>query len=261
MSRSFVVAGILMGLACPAVVAEQQPGRTTLRVASYNIKHGRGMDGKVNVERTGDVLARMGADLVALQEVDKNCNRSGRQDIAAVLGKRLGMEHRFASFMDFEGGQYGLAVLSKHPIQDVRRIVLPRGSMEPRAALEVVVQPKDSPVPVSFVCLHLDWIEESSRVTQMRALLEAFKETKHPVILAGDFNCQRPAKPMRMLEEDGWTILDKQGKKTFPSDEPRSEIDFFVVRGFKELAAESDVIDEPMASDHRPIVATIAGRP
>ena len=69
----------------------------TLRVVSYKIKHGRGMDGQVNLERIAAVLRALKPDLVALQEIDNMCTRSGSIDEAAALGKLLGMEHRFGS--------------------------------------------------------------------------------------------------------------------------------------------------------------------
>jgi hypothetical protein len=88
--------------------------RPTLRVVSYNIQHGAGMDRKLDLERTADVLRRLEPDLVALQEVDENCRRSKGVDQAAELGRLLGMEHRFGEFMDYDGGRSGLAVFSFH---------------------------------------------------------------------------------------------------------------------------------------------------
>ncbi|HUG27420.1 MAG TPA: endonuclease/exonuclease/phosphatase family protein, partial [Gemmatimonadales bacterium] len=103
------------------------PDPVTLRVVSYNIRHGRGMDGEVNLERTAAVLRQLTPDIVALQEVDNRVTRSGGEDQAAVLGGLLGMEHAFGSFMDYQGGQYGMAILSRHPIVRVDPVRLPEG--------------------------------------------------------------------------------------------------------------------------------------
>jgi endonuclease/exonuclease/phosphatase family metal-dependent hydrolase len=162
-----------------------------LRIVAYNIRHGEGVDGMIDLDRTAEVISRLNPDLVALQEVDKNCSRSGNRDLAAILGNQLNMEFRFGTFMAFQGGQYGLAVLSKFPIRKTRRIQLPPGSREPRCALEIEVVSESLGTPISFVSVHNDWIDEDFRVKQVLALDKAFETVRHPVVLAGDFNGER----------------------------------------------------------------------
>lgn len=82
-----------------------------LRVLAYNIHHGEGMDDAVDLPRIADVIRSEKPDFVALQEVDKGVNRSGKVNQAMVLGELLGMYHNFAKFMDYDGGEYGLARL------------------------------------------------------------------------------------------------------------------------------------------------------
>ncbi|HAW94738.1 MAG TPA: metallophosphoesterase, partial [Phycisphaerales bacterium] len=84
-----------------------------IRAATYNIKHGRGMDGAIDLERTADVLRALNADIIALQEVDDRARRSGGVDQASWLAERLDMHSAYGSFMAFQGGRYGLAILSK----------------------------------------------------------------------------------------------------------------------------------------------------
>ena len=90
--------------------------KMSINVVSYNIKHGAGMDGRLDLSRSANVLEALKPDLVALQEIDNTCTRSGGKNQAAELGKALGMHHAFGKFMDFQGGEYGLAVLSRYPI-------------------------------------------------------------------------------------------------------------------------------------------------
>lgn len=253
--------GLLAAFGSAPLGAKDEP--SVLRVVAYNIKHGRGMDGKVDLERTAKVIESLKPDLVALQEVDKHCQRSGNRDLAAELAKRLGMESRFGKFMDYQGGEYGLAVLSRLPIVESTRHPLPTGS-EPRCALEVQVRVEGRTEPISFVSIHHDWKSEEVRVRQVTALKEAMAPRKHPVILAGDFNGDRSDASMKLLAEAGWRIVEKNEgtpAKTCPSDEPKSEIDFFVLRGFGDGPIDHRVIDEKLASDHRPIVATIPLQP
>ena len=247
-------------VATPAKLAFCQKTSHTLRVVSYNIRHGEGTDRKVDLNRIAKVLSDLKPDLVALQEVDQNCRRSGNRDIAKELGRLTEMEHRFGKFMDFQGGEYGLAVLSRLPIVDSIRHPLPKGA-EPRCALEVKVEAPGLASPLSFLSIHNDWTSEEIRVKQNQALLEQLGETTNPVILAGDFNAQRSGESMKLLERARWNILQKTDQKlgmTFPSSAPRVEIDFVVVRGLEIKSVEHDVIPEKIASDHRPIRAVIS---
>jgi len=249
-----VFAGLL---ALSAVARAEKPAPEAwlkLNVLSYNIRHGAGMDGKIDLERIAAVIRKAKPDLVALQEIDKNCKRSGSIDIAAELGRMLSMDHRFGKFMDFQGGEYGMAILSRLPIKEMVRHPLPKGA-EPRCALEVQVQVAGFEKPFSFVGIHNDWTNEEIRIKQVGALIKAMEPRKNPVILAGDFNGERTDGSMKLLEEAGWLNLDKQEQKTFPSGKPKVEIDFVVVRGLEGARFNVEVIDERAASDHRPVLA------
>jgi endonuclease/exonuclease/phosphatase family metal-dependent hydrolase len=230
-----------------------------VKVLSYNIRHGAGLDGRIDLERIAEVIRRANPDLVALQEVDQCCERSGNQDTPALLGQILGMEHRFGRSLDFQGGEYGLAVLSRLPVTDTIPHTLP-SAKEPRCALEVQVQAEAFESTLSFICIHNDYVSEEIRARQIRTLLASLRDRAHPTILAGDFNCEGADGSMKLLEEEGWTVLDKKAEKTFPADEPEKEIDFIVLRGFPEISVEHGVIDEKVASDHRPIYAVITHR-
>ncbi len=227
----------------------------TLRLVAYNIKHGRGMDSRVDLKRIASVLRKLKPDLVALQEIDHTCTRSGKVDQAAALGALLGMHHRFGKFMDFQGGQYGLAILSRFPVQKSIRHQLAPGA-EPRCALEVTVQPSADAPPLSFVSIHNDWTREAFRMAQVADLLAGLKQRTHPVILAGDFNAEPEAESLARLRTAGFLILPKKkDAKTFPSPSPKVEIDYFMTRGFPFVNPPLTIVhDERLASDHRPIV-------
>ncbi len=241
-----------------AVAAAEPPQPAMLRIVSYNIRHGVGMDGTLDLDRTAAVLRRLAPDLIALQEVDEKCLRSGGVDQAAALGKALGMEHRFGEFMDYGGGRYGLAVLSKLPVQATKRHQLPRGA-EPRCALEVVVQAPGIDGPLSFVCVHNDWTAEAIRVKQMRALLAALGDDERQVIIVGDYNALPGSESLTLLAEAGWQILTKDGGpargRTWPADDPSEAIDHIASRGLPRSAMTHEVVNEAVASDHRPILA------
>ena len=124
----FVIATFLAA-GCRAPYAGDEPsitpGPPSMRIATYNIRHGRGSDDVLDLDRTARAIAALDADIVALQEVDEKVRRSGNVDQAATLGKVLGMYHAFGSFMDYDGGRYGLAILSRWPIESFESWRLP----------------------------------------------------------------------------------------------------------------------------------------
>ena len=242
---------LLVGLLIQLMAAQE------LRLLAYNIHHGQGMDGKVDLARIAKVIAAEKPDLVALQEVDKNCKRSGAVDQAAELARLLKMEHRFAKAMDFQGGEYGVAVLSKFPIQGAIVHTLPKGA-EPRVALEVMMTPPGWSEIFSFVTIHNDWINEALRVKQIEVLKKGLKNRDHPVILAGDFNAEPQSDSLRSLEDDGWKMLREGRENTSPAVETKVEIDFFFAKGLAAFLFKDKVVAEKVASDHRPIVVVVA---
>ena len=241
---------VILTLILPALLAEE------LRLVAYNIHHGEGMDGKLDLERIAKVIAAEKPDLVALQEVDKGCKRSGGVDQAAELAKILKMEQRFGKFMDYQGGEYGMAVLSRLPIAETIIHKLPKGA-EPRIALEVVVKSPTWPGKFSFISIHNDWIKEPLRVKQIQVLQAGLKNCKHPVILAGDFNAEPKSDSLMALEENGWKMLREGRKNTWSASKPKVEIDFFFAKGLPVSQFQDTVIAEKVASDHRPIAVVI----
>jgi endonuclease/exonuclease/phosphatase family metal-dependent hydrolase len=261
LTRFGLLAVLSTMLGGPASAREPAP-RPTLRVVSHNIRHGVGMDGKLDLERIAAVLRRLEPDLVALQEVDEHCRRSGGVDQAAELGRLSGMEHRFGEFMDYDGGRYGLAVLSKLPIKATRRHQLPKGA-EPRCALEIEVDAAGLGFgrPLSFTCVHNDWTQEAIRVEQMKTLVAALGD-RRPAIIAGDYNGEPEDASLEVLDGAGWRILGKNGgpewNGTWPADTPTKEIDHVAERGLPDYAVWHDMVEEALASDHRPILAVFS---
>jgi len=227
-----------------------------LTIVSYNIKHGVNMQGKLRLEDTAKVLKSLKADVIALQEVDEKTTRSAKVAQTEYLGKQLGMHHVFGKAMDYQGGGYGQAILSKYPILESKVHKLP-GDGEPRIALEVVLEPLKGQ-KLSFVSIHFDFRSEETRQPQIKALLKALKEVKHPVILLGDFNARPESESIKLFKDDWFNVPKKGNPLTIPADVPKGEIDYFMLRGLKNEGLTCDVIEEKNVSDHRPLKMVMA---
>ncbi len=232
----------------------------TVRILAYNIHHGEGMDSVVDLERIADVIRSVGADLVTLQEVDSVVDRTGRVDQAAVLGRLTGMTPVFGRFMPYQGGSYGMALLSAWPIIETENILLPDGD-EPRSALTAVVRSPASGRALRIVGIHL-YRTESERVAQAEALMARLARDTLPTILAGDFNSEPRTAVMSRLSEE-WSIVPKNGDRlTYASFDPVREIDFALLRPRDRFTVVRHwLLDEPVISDHRPIVIDLVVRP
>jgi endonuclease/exonuclease/phosphatase family metal-dependent hydrolase len=212
----------------------------------------------VDLGRIADVLRRQNPDIVALQEVDEGVERSGGQDQAARLGELLGMHHAFGSFMDYQGGRYGMAILSRCPISSSDPVRLTEGN-EPRIALVAeIVQPDGS--LLSVVNVHFDWVgDDGFRFQQARQVAEYLDGIDGAWILAGDFNDQPGSRTLDLFHARAREAAKTSGSRyTFSSTEPVKEIDFvFAAPSDAWSIGTVEVVDEPMASDHRPVIAEL----
>lgn len=265
-ARAGAALGIGSGAASEARTAGAPEARTaaaagaTVRVAAYNIKHGRGMDDRVDLPRVADVLRSLDADVIALQEVDDRTERTDRVDQVAVLAQLLGYRGFHGPHRPYQGGYYGNAILTRLPVTEIRVHPIPPASGSALAVLEVQVDAGGGG-RLSVVSVHLAGTTEE-RAAQADTLTRLFGSTSHPVVLAGDFN-GRPDGPVLRRLAQAWQRLPKTGSPySYPADVPDREIDFLMVRRGDAVEARSHrVAPEAVASDHRPIVADLVLEP
>jgi endonuclease/exonuclease/phosphatase family metal-dependent hydrolase len=250
-------ASLTLAAAVALVGAPEVAAQATVRIAAYNIKHGEGMDGQVDLSRAAEVLRALDPDVVTLQEIDRGTDRTDGVDQAARLAEALGMTAHFGAFMPYQGGAYGMAVLTRLPVAAVENIRLPTGD-EPRTALRVTVGVGDEGRPLSVVGIHLYRTPEE-RLAQAEALSLHLESVEHPVVLAGDFNSLRGDRILRHLRAAEWQVVDKDGPSfTYPADDPAREIDFVMLRpGSAFEVVRHEVVDERIASDHRPLLVVL----
>jgi endonuclease/exonuclease/phosphatase family metal-dependent hydrolase len=233
----------------------------TITVATYNIRHGRGMDERVDLARTAAAIRRLDADIVALQEVDRRVQRSGGDDQAAVLGELLDRHSAFGAFFPYQGGEYGMALLSRHPLDRVTPLRLPDGN-EPRIALMAqLVLPSGARLQV--VNVHFDWVRDDSlRVRQVDALAAVLDTVSLPMILLGDFNDVPESRTMRRWQSR-FVALDKPADDpfTFSSTAPSKAIDHILLAPPSRWDGRSvRVITDTVTSDHRAVVGRVTLR-
>jgi len=234
------------------------PDEFALRAVTYNIKHGRGMDDSVNLARTAATLSELAPDLVGLQEVDLGVRRSGGVNQAAELGRHLAMHAAFGTFMPHDGGRYGMAILSRFPLRNVRSLRLPDGN-EPRVALLAEVRLPGGE-PLTVVNVHFDWVDDDAfRFAQASALAEHLRTLTTPWLLLGDFNDNADSRTLGLFR----TLAAESAKPataraTFPSPAPEQEIDFlFTAPPSRWRTNAVRVVPETIASDHRPVLAEL----
>lgn len=245
--------GAMRSLLCLMMLGMVAGAGPALKVMTWNLHHGVGEDGRLDLERVAAKIVSEKPDLVALQEIDRNCARSGSVDQAAELGRLTGMKATFGKAMDLGKGEYGQAVLSKLPIVSSKVHKLPSQG-EPRIALELRVTFEDT--ELRFVTVHLDYEHDAIRLAQAQEVKKVL-EGEWLAVLCGDFNDVADSAALKVFTAP-WITVEKQGSPlTYPAGKPETEIDHMLIRGLK-IVEKARVLDEKIASDHRPVVATVS---
>jgi len=256
-----------------------------VRVASYNIHAGAGQDGVFDLDRTAAAIAGLHADVVGLQEVDVHWDaRSQWRDTLQELGSRLHMRVAFAPIYDLDPPaagqprrQYDVALLSRHPIvahenhQMARLSTQVPGSLPALAPgfLEAVVQihSAGTHVDIHLYVTHLDYRGDPTmrqlQVADTRRIL-AQDPPDAVQLLLGDLNAEPAAPelaPLWQSVRDVWALAPVRSGigLTYPAAVPTKRIDY--VTASPNIAAVAAAVPADglaaMASDHRPMVATV----
>lgn len=234
-----------------------------VRVQSYNIHYGAGQDYIVDLPRIARVIASAEPDVVALQEVDSNVRRSELLDEPAELARLTGMQFVFGHNIAHQGGLYGNAVLSRWPIMASENHRLPRCYMsEQRGLLEVTVQPPSEAPPITIFATHLDYRPVShERLLSARLINQLVVARGVPALLVGDLNATPDSATLKELGKH-WRRANERVAPTFPATTPEKQIDYVMIYPHNQWhVVETHVLDESVASDHRPLLAVLELRP
>ena len=243
------------------------PSETTLTVMSFNIHHGEGTDGVVDLERIARVIRASGAHVAGLQEVDRNfAERSNWTDQAAELAGLLAWHVAYGANIDLSPPapsrpriQFGNAVLSRYPIARWENTPLFRSpGEEQRGLLHAEV---DVPgLPLHVYVTHLDAFSGTDRVQQARQVADLVGENC-PAVLLGDFNAG-PETPeigrIRATLTDTWTAAVGDGRvAAHRADGRTARIDYIFTSQRLRAKWTSLSTDDPAASDHLPVVSRL----
>lgn len=236
---------------------------TTLRVMTYNIHHGEGMDGKVDIERIAKLIRDSKADIVALQEVDRGVERTKKIDMMTMLADMTGLTYAFGKNIDFQGGDYGNGILTRFPIIEERNLhytMIREG--EQRGLLQLVLDVRGQEIVVMNT--HIDYRQDDSeRVLNVGELREAAKRYRpRAVLVCGDFNDLPTSKTINLMKEDfvdAWEAVGQGDGFTYPTATPEKRIDYIFV---SKQTTSGSVVIRPIAarvlqsdaSDHLPVL-------
>ena len=222
----------------------------TLRMMSYNIRNGIGTDTIADLQRTAEAIIKQAPDILAVQEVDSVTGRSNQKYVLDELAKMTLMHPIYAPAINYDGGKYGIGILSKERPVSYKYYPLP-GREEKRTLLVVEYE------NYVYCCTHLSLTPED-QVLSLPIINQVAASIKKPLFIAGDMNSHPDSDFIKGLKEN-FRIISRTKDFTYPADKPAETIDYIAVHKKDSSVVTpvfSQVIDEPLASDHRPIVAT-----
>ena len=259
-----LLSSIMVLLSCSPKLQQATPANVrSLKVMSYNIHHANppAEPGKIDLDAIAKAIKDQDPDLVALQEVDVNTARSGKINEASILALKLGFKgFFFAKAINHEGGDYGVAILSKYPISNnqIHRLPTQEGTKgEPRVLATAQVNLPGGR-KIRFGSTHLDAQKnDTNRLLQVAEINKIAAQEELPFIIAGDLNATPESAVIKIFDEQ-FTRTCSDCAFTIPQINPTKAIDFIGFSKASNLEVVShQVIPERYASDHLPIVSVL----
>ena len=265
--KKFIIAFLLFG----SCLLGQEKSR--IKVLSFNIHYGIGMDKKKDLKRIARVINESGADIIGVQEVSDSVMVSELSKLTGMYGvfgasmKKNSMPNLYGLLELDEPKDllyYGDAILSKFPFTYVGNVWIPSASESRYEAMAIDLKLGQRPYPIRLITTHFDYLNNlGSRISRMASvdvIEEKFmKNFSGASILTGDFNSTPNSEIIKLLQSKGW-VLSKTKEKllTAPSDKPSVQIDYVMPRPKdKWKIIKVEVIQEKIASDHLPVLMTL----
>ena len=232
-----------------------------LTVVTYNIHHGEGVDELYSAIRIARTLEQYKPDLVALQEVDMGTNRTEGDLQVNIIANHLGMFYVFGKTIDYLGGEYGNAILSKYPIISTQNTDISPGiTSERRGLLRATIDIGFR--TLKFYSTHFGIMDEEQSYHSKR-LGKVFKLSMNnvPIIFCGDLNAEPYSVQLTLLMNQ---FIDlgtrfRSASKTYPTPLMTRRIDYILINKYVEPFYYSVPVDtlSAIASHHLPVVAKV----
>lgn len=243
--------------------AQRQPAQETLRIMSYNIHHANppSKPDLIDLDAIARVIINSKADIIALQEVETGVNRSGKVNEAKILAEKTGFYYHFFKAIDYDGGEYGTAILSRYKLKEPKLVPLPEKITAEKRILAYVTL-KVGKQKFILANTHLDANKaHDNRIVQMQRILQEFESSTLPVILCGDLNSVAGSETINQLDAQFKRTCVDNCPGTIPQINPRRTIDFIATKNIKWPILQYQVIEETYASDHRPVMVSFSLKP
>ncbi len=255
----------VLSLSCSSKVQKASTNinkESTLRIMTYNVHHCNpptlAKDSVIDVEAVAKAIRLQNPDIVALQEIDVNTNRSRKIDEAKLLADKLAMHYFFAKAIDYDDGGYGVAILSKYPLSEttIHRLPTEAGTNGERRVFATARIKLPTGEYIHFGCTHLDVQKDpATRILQISEISRIAGEENGPFIIAGDFNATPGSSTINILDQY-FTRTCQDCDPTIPSVNPIKTIDFIAFAPKSGFTIQSShAVQEHYASDHLPVVA------
>lgn len=261
---SFLIAGSVLIASCFGKKnISKSEAVESIKVMSYNVHHCNppAKPGVIDIDAIAAVINASKPDVVGLQEIDVNTGRSGKQiNQAQELGKKTNMHFFFGKAIDHDGGEYGVAILSKFPISEAK--VYPLTSIpgikgEPRVLLTAKLKLPSGQL-IRFANTHLDAERNpANKLAQIKDINEIASKEQLPFIITGDFNAYPDSEVIKNMDAV-FTRSCMVCGPTIPADKPTRSIDFIAFKNDNPFIIRShEVISASYQSDHLPVVAIL----
>lgn len=269
--RGFCLAILLFGLAVHYTIGLGDPVHTyeshlvsskvilqeeeiPLRIMTYNIRYGKGIDGRVDLNEIAKVIEEANVDIVGLQEVEESSPRSRFINQTRYLAEELGMYAVFGPAISIGPYGYGNAILSRFPILSFT-IHPVSSSREHRNFIKGEISIGGH--PITFISTHLG-LSHEERLRHVEKIVDIIAEETRPLFIVGDFNSTPDSlevKKMRAYVDDTHRKGGSDPRYTFASDNLQYRIDY-IFTCTRSSVIHTEII-ESFASDHLPVLTEV----
>lgn len=228
--------------------------KQSIRVMTYNIQYGKGLDGIQDLNRIAEIIKESNADIIGLQEVERLSSRSNFINQTKFLAEKLNMYAVFSPALKIGTFQYGNAVLSRFPIIDAQKVSI-KSQQEPRNILMTKIDLFGQ--EIVFISTHLG-LSQAERLEHVNKIITSLTPHNLPTILVGDWNSRPNSKEVQKIKailNDNHQLAGSNKGYTFPSKQAEARIDYIFTSS--DIKVFNNQTIKTYVSDHLPVISDI----